>query len=241
MSLVDNGNGTASLIGTPTLDDAGNSTVTFKASDGNLAWTETMTMRVVYDAVTLSSSGVLRVAGTTGDDVVRVWQPRGSGQPIRVIIGDTTKNYAASAITAIQIFGREGNDLLQATCQDVAAYIQAGDGDDTIVGGDLGDSITGAAGDDLIYGMGGDDWIDGNGGRDTIYCGDGNDRAYGGNGRDVIDGGLGNDVLYGEVGPDLFITNDRARDWIFGGEPDINYVQTDGIKDILYDAAAIAV
>lgn len=239
LTLTDAGDGTATLGGTPTVDDGGVARVTVRASDGLLSWDETFDLNVNVWPVTLSDDGLLRVAGTLAGEVIRVWQPRGSGTAIRAAVGKRSWNFAVESVKSIQIFALGGDDVVVGNPVDLGVYVNAGDGDDTVVGGEMADSLTAAAGDDQVFGMGGADWIDGNSGRDVLDAGDGDDRVYGGNGRDQIDGGVGHDVLYGEVGPDLFITQDRARDWIFGGEPDINYVRGDEGRDILYDAVAI--
>ncbi len=80
--------------------------------------------------------------------------------------------------------------------------IEAGDGDDTVIGGRGGDTIHGGAGQDLIYGDYGDDSLSGGEGGDTIFGGRGTDDIAGGAGDDSIDGGREADILDGGDGAD---------------------------------------
>lgn len=72
--------------------------------------------------------------------------------------------------------------------------INAGAGDDTVIGGDGNDTIQGGAGQDSILGGVGNDRIQGQSGDDTII---------GGGGADVLDGGAGNDLLRSTAPIDL--------------------------------------
>ena len=71
--------------------------------------------------------------------------------------------------------------------------VDAGAGNDSILGGDSTDSLLGGAGNDTI---------DGGIGNDTIGGGAGDDSLDGGNGADAMEGGLGNDTLLGGAGAD---------------------------------------
>lgn len=239
LGLVDRGNGTAQLVGTPTVLDGAATAITVRTSDGTNTRDETLLLAVYVEPVTVDASGVLRVVGTDSADVIKVWQPRGAGTAYRVMVGKRTRNYAAEAVKAIQIYGLGGDDTIVGNPVDLGVYVHAGDGNDTVVASANADSITAAAGDDEIWGMEGNDWIDGNGGRDRIYAGNGDDRAYGGNGNDTMDGGLGRDVLYGEVGSNLYLTADRNRDWVFATNADSNFVQGDLDRDLLTNATPL--
>jgi hypothetical protein len=237
LNFVDNHDGTATLSGTPTAIDAGDSTMTLVATDGDQSWFETFTLSTSVTPTLLTSDGMLKVAGTNDAEVIKVWQPRGAGSAIRVVIGNRTYNFSAELVKAVQIFGLGGDDTVVGNCVDLGVYINAGDGNDTVVGTALPDTLTAGAGDDSVYGMAGDDWMDGNGGRDNLIGGDGDDRVYGGNGGDTLDGGAGRDVLYGEVGSNLYITRDRNRDWVFATDATTNFVQGDADRDQLYNAS----
>ena len=236
LSVVDAGNGTAQLVGTPGIDDVGVQHVVVRTSDGHLTFDQPVEISVTTTPVSLSGAGVLRVIGTDAADAIHVWQKTGTGGAVRVAIGKRLLNYPVDAVRSIQVFGLGGDDVIVANCVDLGAYIQAGEGNDTIVGGDQADSITAAQGNDSVLGMGGDDWIDGNAGSDTIDGGAGNDRIYGGSGNDLLVGNTGNDVLYGEEGVNTYRTNDHAKDWVFGTSPGHDFVDDGDTKDLLYGA-----
>jgi Ca2+-binding RTX toxin-like protein len=101
------------------------------------------------------------------------------------------------------VLGGTGDDVLDGgTGNDV---ISGGAGNDTVYGGAGNDTISGGAGDDVIHGGPGNDVIGGGAGDDLIYGGAGNDVIDGGSGNDVIYGGSGNDTIYGGAGNDLLI------------------------------------
>jgi Ca2+-binding RTX toxin-like protein len=67
----------------------------------------------------------------------------------------------------------------------IGANVDAGGGDDTVVGSKLGDMILGGWGHDKL---------DGGVGDDKLYGGDNNDTLTGGEGNDLLDGGSGYDI-----------------------------------------------
>jgi Ca2+-binding RTX toxin-like protein len=92
------------------------------------------------------------------------------------------------------------------------AYIDGGEGSDTIsgsggndylVGGEGNDILHGDAGNDYLLGDSGDDTLNGNDGNDTLLGGAGNDTLNGGDGNDILNGGAGNDILNGGAGNDI--------------------------------------
>ncbi|QIG49920.1 calcium-binding protein [Nordella sp. HKS 07] len=140
-----------------------------------------------------------------------------------------------------QFFLGGGNDFLDLTghgaggvdyAKDVT--INAGDGDDIVIGGAGKDIIDGDAGNDLIFGYRGSDTIRGGVGNDTIYGDDlgfngisgndllqggaGNDTLYGGAGTDRLEGGDDNDVLYGGRGGDTLF-GEAGDDTLYGDDP----------------------
>ena len=75
-------------------------------------------------------------------------------------------------------------------------------GDVTINAGSGNDVLMGNAGNDTIYGKGGSDYEWGGSGNDALYGGTGNDTLLGGTGDDKLSGGAGNDKLDGGPGND---------------------------------------
>lgn len=136
-----------------------------------------------------------------------------------------------------QFFLGGGNDLLDLSghgpggvdyAKDVT--VNAGDGDDIVIGGAGKDTIDGDAGNDLIFGYRGSDTIRGGAGNDTLY---GDDLGFNGiSGNDVIQGGTGNDTLYGGAGTDRLEGGDD-NDVLYGGRGGDNLFGEAG-DDTLY-------
>jgi len=180
-------------------------------------------------AVTIDD-GVLEIVGTRKNDSISVaLHGPGAGQ-IDVIIGDQpAQTFPESAITAIEIEGKGGDDILSVGAGIfVPVHVDGDGGDDTITGGDGDDDLDGDSGNDTINGGAGDDNCDGGSGNDLIDGGDdndrlrgesGNDSLAGGTGNDNCDGGSGNDNLDGQADID-FLSGGNGRDALIGGVGD---------------------
>jgi len=122
--------------------------------------------------------------------------------------------------------GGVGDDIYDATGKtDVRIVVNAGTGNDTVLGSELNDTINGQDGDDFIEGHAHNDTLYGAGGNDTLRGGAGNDIIYGDSrvtttlpvgGDDVLEGGEGGDNLIGGAGNDT-ITGGKGNDTINGG------------------------
>lgn len=131
-------------------------------------------------------------------------------------------------------------------------FIDALDGDDTIIGTREDDTIFGNEGDDSVFGNEADDSLDGSPGADSIYGGAGDDSINGGPeddklfgdvsnkgegilpdgfGKDIILGGLGNDEIYGNQADDL-LDGQEGDDSVWGGK-DNDAVQGGSGNDFL--------
>ena len=94
--------------------------------------------------------------------------------------------------------GTAGSDALSAVQADRSYYINAGRGNDTLLGGDVNDFLVGGAGNDRLDGGDGDDGFIGGAGNDVVTGGEGNDRAtfnVATDGVDQTDLGDGEDVV----------------------------------------------
>jgi Ca2+-binding RTX toxin-like protein len=131
-------------------------------------------------------------------------------------------------ITATGDFGNSIN-LLGINPADFVSLTQltvdAGGGNDSVLGSAFPETLSGGEGKDLINGGGGkdlingglgDDLIGGGLGDDVITGGDGNDRLYGDAGNDVIGGGAGGDKIYGGLGSDS-VYGGVGNDALYGG------------------------
>jgi Ca2+-binding RTX toxin-like protein len=125
------------------------------------------------------------------------------------ITGGSNSGTLFQNIELVDITTGSGNDtinILATTGGNVNTNINvvdAGAGDDTIVGGlsswffgnDGNDNITGSNNNSNLGGGNGDDYLLGLGGDDVLFGGDGDDYLNGGPDLDVMYGGLGNDLF----------------------------------------------
>lgn len=119
-----------------------------------------------------------------------------------------------------------------------AGVVDAGAGNDTLVGGDPFidptipdfvpmDTLAGGSGHDLILGGAGDDFLDGggflvDGGNDTIRGDEGDDALFGGAANDLLFGGADDDFLSGDGGAAVdggadTLMGDGGNDGLIGG------------------------
>ncbi|TGX54063.1 hypothetical protein E5A73_08030 [Sphingomonas gei] len=101
---------------------------------------------------------------------------------------------------------------------DVAAAVDAGDGNDIVHASDRGDTLSGGAGNDTLYGGRLDDWLLGGDGDDVLNAGGAAAGTIGGNGN-FLDGGAGNDILIGREGSD-WLEGGAGIDTLEGGDGD---------------------
>ena len=168
----------------------------------------------------VNESGFTRIFGSDGDDE---------------LFAPNTGN--------AQVFGLQGNDILDSTPSPEQVILYAGLGNDTLIAGNNhtlygsdGDdtlSAAGSIGRNILYGEAGNDLLIVVEGSDNeLYGGAGNDRLtvsdgggfnrlYGEEGDDILDAssGTGNNQLFGGEGDDRLIAG-AATDELFGGEGD---------------------
>jgi Ca2+-binding RTX toxin-like protein len=150
---------------------------------------------------TLGSTGGDTLIGGTGDDFFDLWELDDGATGSRMVGGDGhdslrvagdwhlqdgfslaqngIEEVGANGSDPIRVYGGGGGDLIDFT--GIAATgigsLDAGAGDDTVVGTGGGESIRGGAGADDLSGEGGDDLMAGGTGLDTIDGGAGNDSV----------------------------------------------------------------
>jgi hypothetical protein len=179
----------------------------------------------------------VRITGTNGDDRIRVTRLRDGRTRVdnngevttyaadrRVIINAKGGNdrVRLSGQVDVDVLGGNGTDRIDARRSTGAIFVDAGKGDDRVIGG---------RGDDILSGMEGNDRISGNGGSDQLLGGDGRDDLSGGKGTDVAHGGLGDDVLNGGDGRD-YLSGQGGSDVIRGGRGNDTLTGNDG-SDVL--------
>ncbi len=227
LSLTDNGDGTATLSGTPTDSNFGSNPVVLQVSDGTDSTQQSFDLSVVVQKRRFVSDGVLRINGTNGDDNIHVWL---RGDQVRVVSNGVLHDYAASNVSSIQVLAFDGNDTVTFNTPGIDCYALGGAGNDTLTGGAEYDILTGGAGNDVLIGYGGNDRLNGSGGNDLLGGGAGDDRLYGGDGNDTLDGGTGTDQLFGGSGNDAFVSYDSQTDFVNGGSG-TNVAVVDGMLD----------
>jgi Ca2+-binding RTX toxin-like protein len=169
------------------------------------------------------NNDVLTVSGTSGNDITGITK---SGNTLRVRRNGVLETFDASAVARIEIYGAEGNDIIDFSGTGIPTYVDAGPGNDSITGGVGSDTITGGAGKDTIYGGDGADRLNGNGTADKLYGQAGDDRLYGGEANDLMDGGGGVDRLFGGNGDDTLLGG-GSNDKLYGeAGNDVLYGQT---------------
>ena len=97
---------------------------------------------------------------------------------------------------------------------DRSYIVEAGDGNDVVLGFGYADYLYGQAGRDHVHGYNGDDVIFGDFTQDDSRAG----SSPGGDG-DYLNGGSGRDVIYGSVGSD-FVLGAAGDDDLYGGTED---------------------
>ncbi len=155
------------------------------------------------------------IEGTTGSDTI-------------TLSGDSLLETSGTINSGIQLNGAAFDG--EETTIDVAAIVNAGDGNDTVRASDRGDNVFGGAGNDTLIGGQLDDWLLGGDGNDRLFAGsvvthaftDGDGAsiaaalaADGGNGN-YLDGGAGDDRLFGSTGSD-WLNGGTGADILHGG------------------------
>jgi Ca2+-binding RTX toxin-like protein len=130
------------------------------------------------------------INGTAHGDHITVANS-GNSVVVQGLPAQVTVNGAEGANDTLSINGAGGNDTIDAQALEaghVRLVIDAGDGNDTIIG---------SGGADLLIGGAGNDVVTGGAGNDTALLGDGNDQFIWnpGDGSDVVEGQAGNDRL----------------------------------------------
>ena len=127
--------------------------------------------------VTVGSDNVVRIGGTTDNDIILVWSDCGDEYLHVCINGSSEATILMAGVTEIRAWGREGNDVIILADVDIMSLLHGGAGNDLITGG---------AGSDLVFGGAGIDLLVGAAGNDLLVGGDGVDRIVGSSGHDIL-------------------------------------------------------
>lgn len=133
----------------------------------------------------VDAGGVVRIGGTTGNDVILVTHTC-DRRYLKVIVNGVvvTSDIPLAGVSEIRAWGREGNDWIEVIDLGTPSMLHGGAGNDMLIGG---------AGNDLIFGGSGNDLLSGGRGNDFLVGGNGRDSLLGDGGHDIlVSGGVGN-------------------------------------------------
>ena len=161
--------------------------------DGNNAANEDGGLAVRVQAE--DSSGNLTGPVSRFDDEGISFETKGDAKfDVRDLPTGTQRGDGFDVVT----LGTSGNDTIDESGEREVYYINAGGGNDTVIGGLGADFLVGGAGDDSLDGREGDDSLLGGGGNDVLVGGVGDDRALfniSNDGSDRTDLGMGDDKV----------------------------------------------
>ncbi|HEU5214655.1 MAG TPA: putative Ig domain-containing protein [Gaiellaceae bacterium] len=233
ITFTDNGNGTATLAGTPGVGTSGTYPLTVTAHNGvggdatqslslvvvrrNHAPAATVTSGFCRDRKKASGTVDLTLTDADGDPLTLALASNSAPSLLpdaNVVIGG---NDQLRTLTVTAASGRSGTatlDLILSDGRDPTTVVIT-----VVVGSAHGTRLNGTPGDDMILGRAGPNTIDAGPGDDLVCGGDGADTLNGGGGNDILVGGNGNDRLNGESGNDR-LNGGNGDDRLRGGPGD---------------------
>jgi serralysin len=152
------------------------------------------------------------LSGGNNDDVLR-----GNGG-IDTLDGGANNDTLFFSIEDASVLGGTGNDTARNTYNDfgltfdmgansIEFYFGSQAGETIVTSANIRMDVDAGGGNDLIVGGAQGDGLSGGGGNDTIFGGLGPDQIGGGFGDDRIIAGAGADIVFGEQGNDTFVYN----------------------------------
>lgn len=129
--------------------------------------------------------------------------------------------FSLGATQRIEIQAFDGSDVVDLSNLSIPTYVNAGLGNDLVIGGLGNDSLTGAAGKDTLRGGPGDDRLSGGNTSDQLFGESGNDVIYGGFGDDYAEGGANKNRFFGEEGNDTLVGGKNSDGMYAGGGADL--------------------
>jgi Ca2+-binding RTX toxin-like protein len=200
----------------------------------NLSVTVTDLSDGAASGVTLQG-GVLRIIGTSGDDVIGVVRLFGY-YVVATTMHPHLAAFRVNEVDRIDVSLGDGCDIgIIGPFIDVPAKLDGGNGNDFLAGAGGDTKLIGGAGDDELWAGCTNNVIDAGSGNDFVYGGDGNDTILGGDGHDVIEGAGGNDWIDAGKGNDR-VDGGSGNDLIRGGDGN-DCLDGDSGTDILLGGA----
>jgi Ca2+-binding RTX toxin-like protein len=179
---IDGAQSSLSTLGAPTGNYWVGAQITDDQGHTRFAYAQQVTVTNPINA-RVDSNDILRITGTSGKDMIKLYRARGVSDEIVVNLNGETANFTLSGIEKIFVYGLDGNDYIAVEERFGAIFTNA-----RLVGGNGNDTLIGASGRDTLMGEAGNDKLCGLGGRDSLLGGDGTDRLYGQAGKDWFSG-----------------------------------------------------
>jgi len=206
VTFHDNGNGTATIAGTPAPGSTGAFNLTINAVNGvGAGASQAFTIAINAPPSVTNVSGTLLVIGTLSADNIAITQSNGT---VFVNVDNLINpSFPLNTVQAVDVVTLSGDDSTSIGAGVPTAVVSGTTGNDTIVASNSApDTLTAGTGNSSLRGGTGTELLQGNIGNDTIIAGSGNQTLAGAAGADSIFGGLGSDFLKGGNGPDTLIS-----------------------------------
>jgi hypothetical protein len=194
VTFVDNGDGTATLSGTPDVGQDGTYFLTITAKngvtpDGTQTFTLTVsppnpgTIQLLRDPINPSQKALV-IQGTANNDTITVNKGPGTTKVTASIVStglSVSQSFLLTAFDRIIVYGGAGDDVITvAGSVTTPAILFGGDGNNTITAGNGPTVEVGGAGNDTLTGGNKNDILIGGGGTDTLNVNPGNNIAIAG-------------------------------------------------------------
>jgi Ca2+-binding RTX toxin-like protein len=199
------------------------------------------------DTIIQDNSGVVHITGSLqADQISAQTDPNNSNEYDFIIItpgiGTVEQTFLKTSITGLVVNTDPASGTPGASDNDIVNFggllfngttiINAGTGNDTVIGANSPNSITGGVGNDVLYGGIANDTIHGGVGYDIIHGGAGDDVLVAGTESSVIQGGAGDDQITGGPGNDT-IRGGPGDDTLTAGSGNDVVMANDGNDSIL--------
>jgi FG-GAP-like repeat/RTX calcium-binding nonapeptide repeat (4 copies)/Putative Ig domain len=204
LTFTPNGNGTATISGTPQTTAQGTYSLTINATNGiSPDAAQTFTLSVIGPVSITNVAGVVTGTGTLSADTATISV---NGTNLFVQIDQVSATFPLSTVNTINFSLGDGPDSITIAAGVPAVFVDGGNGADTIIASNsAADTLSGGDGNDSIRAGGGNEVLSGGLGNDTLVAGDGNDTLGGGLDTDSLIGGSGADLLNGGQGADTLV------------------------------------
>jgi|GEM_PF-3447295 len=190
---------------TPAANKFGTTTITVTLSDGEAEVTQTFNVTVLRSHLVITLTGTQSLKLSAGSD----------GHVVALINNSANAaaaTFLASDLRMLTVNGGTGANRIDLSAVQTNQFanlsrvvVDAGAGNDTVIGSGLNDSVIGGAGNDSLLGGDGRDTLQGGAGLDILNGEAGDDSLNGDADLDTLTGGVGNDTLDGGAGVDLLL------------------------------------